>query len=234
MTISCLIVDDEPPAIRVLEKYVDRIPVLTLAGSCEDAFEAGRFLQEHPVDLLFLDINLPELSGITFVKTLPDPPLVIFTTAYPEFAVQGFELAATDYLVKPIAFERFLQAVNRASALLRQKKNPFVQAPAPARPVVVRADRKLFRLDPQEILYLEAYGDYVKIVTRQGNITPKTTLQELEDQLPEELFLRVHRSFLVAVPAIRYLEGNFLRIGEENIPIGQTYREQVLERLQKR
>lgn len=233
MNISCLIIDDEPLAIRVLEKYVRRVPHLDLAGSCGDAIEAGEFLQNNVIDLLLLDIHLPELSGIHFLKTLPDPPLVIFTTAYPEYAVEGFELEVQDFLVKPIAFDRFLKAINKVTQHLQnqQRLNHIGRLPLPNH-ILVKADRKIYKIDYDEVLYLQAYGDYVKIVRRSGTIVPKITLREMEDKLPSSRFVQVHRSYIVALDAIRYLEGNHLYIGKTIIPIGQLFRDGLLSRLE--
>jgi DNA-binding LytR/AlgR family response regulator len=235
MKISCLIVDDEPLAIRVLKKYVRRVPHLELAGSCGDAIEAGEFLQNQPVDLLLLDIHMPGLSGISFLKTLSDPPLVIFTTAYPEYAVEGFELEAQDFLVKPIAFERFLKAINKATQYLetRRRLEHLDNAPLPQH-LLVKADRKLYKIDYEDLLYFQAYGDYVKIVTREGTIAPKMTLKEMEEKLPASLFVQVHRSYIVALDAIQYIEGNHLHIRQTIIPIGQHYREGLLSKLEAR
>jgi DNA-binding LytR/AlgR family response regulator len=233
MTCSCLIIDDEPPAIRVLEKYIERAPQLRLAASFHDAISAAAFLRTQPVELLFLDIHLPELSGISFLRTLTDPPPVIFTTAYPQYAVEGFELQAIDYLVKPISFERFLRAVNRFLELQEQRQR-LRQPPspsAPPAPLLIRADRRLHRLDPDDIRYLQAYGDYVKIVTRQGNITPKAKLQDLEAQLPPAKFIRIHRSYIISLTAVTYIEGNHVHLTDENLPIGQSYREELMERM---
>lgn len=232
MTIRCLIVDDEPLAIRVLEKYIAQTPGLILAGSCPDAFEARSRLNKGPVDLLFLDIHLPEWSGISFLRSLQWPPAVIFTTAYPEHAVEGFELEALDYLVKPISLERFVKAVNKAANRLRQAQ-AYRQSKEVAGPayLLLRADRKLYKVDYCRIKYLKAYGDYVKVVTDDGPITPKTRLSDLEQQLPAERFARVHRSFIVALDRIRFMEGNHLHLDDLRIPIGLSYRDPLLRQL---
>lgn len=226
MTLTCYIIDDEPPAIKVLEHYIRQTPQLRLLGSATDPIKGMQAVREQNPQILFLDINMPRLSGISLLKALPRPPAVIFTTAYPEYALEGFELEAADYLLKPIAFERFLKAVNKAHRLLT--------APEPHEPpsfLLLQADRKLYRVPLQEILFLEAYGDYVKVHTSRQVYVPKTTLNQLEEELPADTFLRVHRSYLVALPGIRYMEGNFVMVGEVKVPVGRSYKERLLERL---
>ena len=227
MSIRTIIVDDEPLALRVLEKYVNSNPLLTLASNFTDPLEAFAYLQEHPVDLLFLDINMPELSGLALVRSLTHPPVVVFTTAYPEYAVEGFEVEAADYLVKPIAPERFLKAVEKAHRLLRpalkEESSQFL---------VVRADRKIYRLPLEDLLYLQAYGDYVKIVCRNKVITPKEKLRTLGEMLPADRFLRIHRSFIVALNKIEYMEGKLVHIAGQSIPVAQAQRDTLLDFLQ--
>jgi len=233
MKMKCLIVEDEAPASRVLQKYIERLPQLELMAVCGDAIEAGEYLQKENIDLLLLDIHLPELSGISWLRTLREPPLVIFTTAYPEYAVESFELEVLDYLVKPIAFERFLKAINKAAAELERKQPHRRLSEERQAFLTVRADRKLYKLNFEDIQYLQAYGDYVKIITRQGGITPKITLQEIEGRLPASQFIRVHRSYIVSLNAIQYMEGNHLRIGAQKIPVGKSNRDDLLKRLEE-
>ena len=228
MTLSCYIIDDEPPAIKVLEHYIRQTPQLQLLGSANDAILGMQAVQEQTPQLLFLDINMPKLSGISLLKALPHPPAVIFTTAYPEYALEGFELEAVDYLLKPISFERFLKAVNKAQRSFAPQETP----PPPAF-LLLQADRKLHRVLLEDIRYLQAYGDYVKVHTTKQLYVPKTTLNHLEEQLPSNLFFRVHRSFLVALQKIEYLEGNFVVVGDEKIPVGRRYREELVRRLQE-
>lgn len=230
MILNCLVVDDEPLSIRVIEKYLKELPQFKLVASCTDAFQAMPYLSEQQIDLLFLDINMPKLSGLSLLKSLQQAPLVIITTAYPEFAVESFELEVLDYLVKPISFDRFIKATSKA---LRQKeihRHLKQQTPAVSH-LMVKADRKLFQLKTEQIQYLQAYGDYVKIYTKEGMFLPKETLNQIEARLPKEQFIRVHRSFVVAGTAIKYLEGNFVFIGNEKIPVGKTYRQKVLNYL---
>lgn len=232
MKINCIIVDDEPLAIKVLEKYIKELPYLHLADKFHSAIKANEALQKQSVDLLFLDINMPKISGISLLKSLPNPPLVIFTTAYPEYAVEGFELEALDYLLKPFSFERFLKAVNKAVRQLEtaQKLQASDQSQISGN-LVIKADRKLYPLPFDSLLYLQAFGDYVKVFTKEKLYLPKETLQKLEKRLPGTQFIRVHRSYVVALEAIQYIEGNHLRINNQKIPIGQSYREQLLQHL---
>ncbi|MCB0596411.1 MAG: response regulator transcription factor [Lewinellaceae bacterium] len=228
MVLSCYIIDDEPPAIKVLERYIGQTPQLRLLGSATDAILGMQAVQELHPRLLFLDINMPKLSGIGLVKALAEPPAVIFTTAYPEYALEGFELEAVDYLLKPISFERFLKAVNKSQRL------PAVpEAPKTPAVLLLQADRKLYRVPLEEILYLQAYGDYVKVHAAGQLYVPKTTLNQLEEELPAGAFFRIHRSYLVSLARIQYLEGNFVVIGEDKIPVGRSYREGLLRKLQE-
>jgi DNA-binding LytR/AlgR family response regulator len=225
MTIRCLAVDDEPLSLRIIEKYVAELPHLQLVATCRDAFEAMETLRQREVDLLFLDVNLPKLSGISLVRTLDKIPPIIFTTAYPEYAVEGFELEAVDYLLKPFSFERFVKAVNRAAGKL--------SAMAKSLPghLLVKADKKLYKVNFQEILYLEAYGDYIKVFTQEKMLLTKERLAELEESLPDTLFIRIHRSYIVAVAAISFIEGNMVQVGTEKLPVSPSYKEHLLKKL---
>lgn len=224
LKIKTLILDDEYLAVRVLEKYVRQNPLLELAATFTAPLAAFAHLQEHAVDLILLDIDMPELSGLAFVRSLSDPPKIIFTTAYPEYAVEGFELEAVDYLVKPIAPERFLKAIEKVHRLYRSS----VPAEPETQHLLVRADRKIHRLPLEEILYLQAYGDYVKIVCRHKTVSPKEKLGALAESLPPDRFLRVHRSYIIAIDKIEYMEGNQVYIGGQPIPVAQSSREDLL------
>lgn len=235
MTLSCIIVDDEPLARDILEKYIMDCPMLDLHASCNSAFEAIEVLDKGGIQLVFLDINMPKLSGISMIRTLEDPPEIIFTTAYPEYAVEGFELDAVDYLVKPFSFERFMKSVNKASKRyemqLKKAGDTSVEDPSF---LTIKADGKIYRLQMTEIVLLEALGDYVKIHTGSGVITTHDTLKNLGRLLHEDQFMRVHRSYIIALDKIRFLEGNRLRIGEQDIPLGLSYRDHLIQYLQKK
>jgi DNA-binding LytR/AlgR family response regulator len=224
MKIKCLIVDDEPIARQILERYCAVLPQLQVLASCSNALEAKRLLESRPVDLLFLDINMPVLDGLAFLKTLGKPPQVIFTTAYKEFAHQAFDLAACDYLLKPFSLERFIVAVDKA----REKLEPKSQLPAETVAetyAYLKSEGKIYKLNFNEVCFAEADGNTVKIVTDSGLIRPAITFTALEALLPSATFIRLHRSFLINKDKIGHIEGNRVFIGTAQIPIGANYRE---------
>jgi DNA-binding LytR/AlgR family response regulator len=228
--LKCLVVEDEPLAQNVLKKYIGDHPSLELAAVCDNALTAQQVLAGEPIALLFLDINLPQLSGISFLKTLPRPPLVIFTTAYPEYAVQGFELDAIDYLVKPFSFERFLKAVNKAMEKWQRPANAVV---APSS-IFIKSDKKVYKINLDDILYLESLDDYVKLVTTQTSYLVNDTLKGLLEELPASQFIRVHKSYAIARNKIVFFEGNYVKIASTDIPIGASYREEIFNRLKEK
>jgi DNA-binding LytR/AlgR family response regulator len=225
-TFNCLIIDDEPLSRDVLRKYLDQVTELHLLGECSNAMEATGFLMKERVGLLFLDIEMPGLSGISFARSLTHAPLIIFTTAYPQFAVEGFELKAVDYLVKPYSLERFMKAVNRGLQLLNQE----TVTGAASRKMILKADKKLYAVEPSDILFLEAQGDYVRIVLTDKKLVVHGTLKHLIEILPEEEFMRIHKSFVVNLKQISFIEGNQVRIGEQLIPFSPARREELLGR----
>lgn len=220
--IKCIIVDDEPASREVLLKYTGDCPELELIQECKNAFEAGDVLQNHEVDLIFLDINMPKLSGIQFYKSLTKAPLVIFTTAYPEFAVEGFDLDAIDYLLKPFSFDRFLKAVNK----VKDKKSSSLPD---SNYIVLKADKKLYRINIVDISHLEAMGDYVKVFYNESHILVHDTFQNLLSNFTSSDIHRIHKSFAVSLSKIDCIEGNQVRIGDKSIPIGQSYRSEFLK-----
>lgn len=232
---KCVIIEDEPLAQNVLKKYIEDHPLLELAAICADALEAQTVLSQQIIQLLFLDINLPKLSGINFIKTLIHPPLVIFTTAYPEFAVEGFELDAADYLLKPFSFERFLKAVNKAMEKLNlsatTSQNSRQSSPTS---IFLKADKKIHKVDLSAILYIEAVGDYMKVVTDSGQLIVNETMKKIQEELPVSHFIRVHKSFIISRNKIRFIEGNYIQVGDKSIPIGATYRSEVLANIEKK
>jgi len=229
-------VDDEPLAREVLEKYITDCPQLNLIDSCSSAFEAIDSVKKNGVDLIFLDINMPKLSGISMIRTMDNPPEVIFTTAYPEFAVEGFELDAADYLVKPFSFERFMKAVNKAVRRfeMRTGGGPENGSQDNARYLMIKCDGKLYRVDFEMIYYLEAFGDYIKVHLEDGTLLTHDTLKRMESLLPGEKFLRIHRSFIIALNRIQFIEGNRIRIGSADIPVAASYREGLMKELDRR
>lgn len=231
---NLIIIDDEPLALDILETYIDQIPDLTLVGKCHSAIEARELLKERHIDAMFLDIQMPELTGIEFVKTLPKPPKVIFTTAYPNFALEGFELNAVDYLLKPISFERFQKAVEKLRQTDKHSFSEPVQATATSADFIfVKADKKFIKANFEDILYIEGLKDYVIIKTVSGRIITLQTMKSLEEKLPKSYFLRVHRSYIVNVRKINAIVGNMIEIGEKLdaklIPIGKNYRDYLAE-----
>jgi len=230
--IRCLVIDDEPPAQVILKKYIDQVSSLELAGICNNAIEAISFLQTHPVDLLFLDIQMPGLLGTKFIRTLDNPPKVIFTTAYRKFAVEGFELNAVDYLLKPISFDRFIMAINRVLQLNLQSSNGMSQEkdvkPDNNHPFLyVRSDRKMVKVLFEDILYIESLKDYLKIVSTNKTIITRQSISSLEEMLPKESFLRIHRSYIIAISKIDSYNGETIDIGKNELPIGRFFKHEV-------
>ena len=229
MRVNCIIVDDEPASREILEKYISDYTSLNLISSCTNAFEANEVINHEQIQLIFLDINMPKLSGIKFYKSLLEPPFVIFTTAYPEYAVEGFEVDAVDYLLKPFSFERFLKSVNKALNIFNQKysnnHNPFI---------VLKSDKKLFRVNINDINFLEALGDYVKVDFLCQSIMVHDTFQNLLSQLNESNLVRVHKSFAISLNKFDHIEGNMIKIRDKSIPIGQKYRADLLKIISSR
>lgn len=233
-TYNCLIADDEPIAREIIEGYCSHLPMLQVVASCANALEAKSAMQEHSVDILFLDINMPVLDGIAFLKTLRYPPQVIFTTAYKEYALNAFDLAAVDYLLKPFSLDRFIVAVDKAILRLQSiMPTPVtVQETLPAADAIfIKSDSKIFRIAFNDILFAEAQGNYTKIVTPQRTLLPGMTFTQLEQQLPGSLFIRVHRSFIINKTAITHIEGNRVFIHKVEIPIGNNYKEGFIKEL---
>jgi DNA-binding LytR/AlgR family response regulator len=233
--INCLIVDDEPIARDILENYCKHLDDLNIVASCSNALEAKAVLQNQNVGILFLDINMPILDGISYAKTLINKPQIIFTTAYKEFAADAFDLAACDYLLKPFSFDRFIIAIDKALVKLKaaspgshktnvrdRKKEEFL---------FIKADSKIYKVHFDEVLYAEAQGNYTKIVTIHTSLMPKMAFTSFEESLPQTLFLRTHRSFIINKSKIDHIEGNRIFIMNAEIPIGSNYREQLLKNL---
>ncbi|MEQ9092004.1 MAG: LytTR family DNA-binding domain-containing protein [Balneola sp.] len=222
--IRCIIIEDEPIARDVLKTYVQDTPSIVLVDEFENAVDGLAFLQKESIDLIFLDINMPKLSGISFLKSLDDPPKVIITTAYSEYALEGYELDVVDYLLKPFSFERFLKAVNKVALKKSETKEESI---------TVKADGKLFRISLSEILCAEALGDYVTLYTESQKLTFNSTLTSFIEELNSENFIRIHRSYAVSLSKINYVEGNIISIKEHEIPVGKSYREEFRKRFEK-
>lgn len=238
--INVLIVDDEPLALDILENFVGRIPELHLVKRCENALEAKEALEENHVDLMFLDIQMPQMTGVEFLKTLDDPPIVVFTTAYSNYAIEGFELNVLDYLLKPIAFDRFEKAVDKAITqhdLYAKAEYNDAARPEEVDHIYVKSDKKLIRVKYTDMIYIEGLKDYVIIRMDTGRVITLQTMKSLEEKLPRNMFRRVHRSYIVSIDKIRAIEGNMIEILEKgqlkHIPIGKNYKDELLRLIGK-
>jgi len=236
--LTCLIVDDEELARTLLENYIGRLPYLKLVGKCSNPIEALQLLQNQSVDLIFLDIQMPEMIGTDFLKSLSQKPLVVFTTAYAEYALEGYELNVVDYLLKPFPFERFLQAVNKASDLWKLKSKgestsitSSEDSATKKNYILVKSEHKIHRILFDDIRYIQSMREYVAYYTPNGRILSLGSLKKLETDLPKNQFLRIHKSYIIAKAKVSTLEGNMVHIGKEKIPIGASYREEVLKLL---
>ncbi len=232
MKMKCLLVDDEPPAIEVLRRYIDATPSLEIIAECHHGMEAFEFIQQNKVDLIFLDINMPRLSGTDLIKALPHPPKVIFTTAHREYAADGFDLNAVDYLLKPFSMDRFLKAVHKAqqSEFKTQTGSESIP-PDNDRFLYFRADRRMVKVMVNDIRYIESLKDYVKIIAGSQTIITKQTITAVEEMLPADQFLRIHRSFIVSLNKISSFSPQSVFIQKEEISIGPLYRNEVMKRL---
>jgi DNA-binding LytR/AlgR family response regulator len=235
--IRCLIVDDEPPAREVLRRYVEQLPMLELAGECANAIEAIRMLQQDNIDLIFLDIRMPQLNGNELLKVVKNPPAVIFTTAHAEYALEGYDLDVLDYLLKPIRFDRFIKAVNK---IIQMNGHRFIEAESHAEEekrepfVYFRCDRKMVRVMLNDILYIESMKDYVKIFTGSGMLMTKQSITSVEAMLPEREFIRTHRSYIISLDKVKTFTNELIGVGKTEIPIGKLFRNNVIKLLHSR
>ncbi len=224
--IKCIIVDDEPLAQEVLERFLGNIRELELVAKCNNALEAFEVLNNEVVDLMFLDISMPVISGIDFLRSLRKAPAVIITTAHPDFALQGYELDVVDYLVKPVSLERFMKAVNKAIDRIRLQTH--VEKSIKADFMFVKSDQKLIRINFSDISYIEGMKDYVKIFTKEKMIVTLHTMKFFESSLPSDQFARVHKSYIVNTASIKSIYGNELELQQTRIPIGSSYKDQLM------
>jgi two-component system LytT family response regulator len=221
--LKCVVVDDEPMAREILEIYIAKTPKLDLIASCKNAAEAIFLLQDNEVDVFFLDINMPEITGLSLAKIINQKSQIIFTTAYREYAIDGFNLNVIDYLLKPISFDRFLQAVQKvAQSEIIENNTDFM---------FVRSDRKMVKIDFNTILYIESLSDYVKIFTSEKTIVVRETITSLEEKLPVKKFIRIHRSFIISLQNITLYTNEFIEINQKALPISRSYKESVLQKL---
>lgn len=234
--IQCIIIDDEPLARKGLKEYINDVEFLQLRGEFDSPLKATRILGEGNVQLIFLDIQMPKITGLDFFKSLVNAPPVIFTTAYPQFALDGFELNALDYLVKPISFDRFLKAALRAKEYVEVRQKNLAEGAGKEEKEAfffIKADNKLVKIFYDDILFAEALQNYVAIQTLSKKYITYLTFKSIEDYLPQDLFIRTHKSFIVSAARIDNIEGNEIRIGEHHIPISRSSKEEVMEKLLK-
>lgn len=231
--ISCVIVDDEPVARDILASYVAKIPNLELVKSCKNAMEAFEVANQQKIDIFFLDINMPDISGLSLAKSINQKSKIIFTTAYREYAIDGFNLEAVDYLLKPISFDRFLQAINKyfQGIPVTENEQKVPSTVIKSNFIFVRSDRKMVKINFEEMLYVESLSDYIKIYLSDKTITTRETISNIESKLPTKNFLRIHRSYIVNLNKAVSYTNEFVEIGKNAIPISRTYKENVLKKL---
>ena len=231
MKLTCLIIDDEPVARKGLAEYVDEIAFLQLVAQCENPVKAATYLNEQSIDLIFLDIHMPKVSGIDFLKTLRNPPLVIFTTAFTEYALEGYSLDVVDYLMKPITFDRFFKAAQKAHDVYQLKHLAAEHKESQVDYFFIKCDGRFEKVEFSAVKYIESLQNYVVIHTRDKKLITYITLSGLENQLPKEQFMKVHKSFIVSIAAIKSIDGNEVVIGEARIPISRNLKEHVVNRI---
>jgi len=229
----CLLVDDEPPALEILRTYITSTPMLEIAGECSHALAAFEFLQLNRVDLIFLDVQMPRLLGTDLLKSIPNPPKVIFITAHRDYAVEGFELGVVDFLLKPYSFDRFLRAVHKVLDLEQRNQLPNKEPALTQtdRFLYVRADRKMVKVMVDDIQYIESLKDYLRIIVGEQQVITKQTISALEEMLPENDFMRIHRSFIVSLKKIDSYNQHAVFIGKTELPVGPLYKQEIKKRL---
>ena len=233
MKLNCIIIDDEPLARKGLREYIQDVDFLQLVGEFDSPLKATEVLTNQKIDLMFLDIHMPKITGLEFLRSLQHPPHVVFTTAYPQYAVDGFDLNVLDYLVKPVSFDRFLKAAMKAKDVISKMSVSGSPGSTIEDYVFIKADNKLVKIFYNDILYVEALQNYVTIHTTNKKYITYLTFKSMEESLPADQFIRVHKSYLVSASKIESIEGNCIRIGQHEIPISRTVKEEVLEKLLK-
>lgn len=231
--LQIMIVDDEPIARDIMETYISKVPTLQLAGTCSNALEAFQLLNKQRIDIMLLDINMPEITGIDFLKTIKHPPKVIFTTAYAEYALESYELDAIDYLLKPVPFDRFLKAINKATEAIKANGKPVLQeAPSAVnvsdKLMFVKSGGRLIKVDLSRLWFVEGLKDYITLWTEQGKVVVHSTMKHVEEHLIQHHnFARVHKSYIVNLDYIDEVDGNTIRIKGQSVMIGNTYRDEI-------
>ena len=239
MKIRCIAIDDEPPAIHQMEEYIKRVPFLDLISTFDNGISAIEFLKENEVDLLFLDIEMEGLTGIQMLKVIKNKPFVILTTAYDSYAIQAFDLDVTDYILKPISFERFFKAVEKVSELMKEKKQNVSVSNTQPLPeeknyIFVKTEYRMQRVDFKDILYIEGLKEYLIIKMITGRVITLQSFKHMEEMLPSSNFIRVHKSYMVALDKIEFIERNRIKIADKLIPVGDTYKKVFYEALGNR
>jgi DNA-binding LytR/AlgR family response regulator len=229
--LSCIIVDDEPVARKILQEFTEQVPFLDLVGKFESAMKAEEFLKIRRTDLIFLDIEMPKISGLQMLKRNNIESMVILTTAFPQYALDGYELDIIDYLLKPFALQRFLKAVQKAKDFAEMKTQTGLPLPSY---IFIKSEKRIEKVELAEILYAEVLGNYVTVVTERKRIIAYLTMKSLESQLPDADFIKIHQSFLVNRSKIESVEGNELRVGDKSLPISRNYRESVTSLINER
>lgn len=222
--LSCIVVDDEPMGIEIIESFINKTPQLKLINTFDNAIDALRYIEANKIDIAFLDINMPEINGISLAKLIGDKSKIIFTTAHREFAIEGFNLNVTDYLLKPIAYDRFIKAVNK----LKPKQNADNSSY-----IFVRSDRKMIKINFEDISHIESLSDYIKIHLYNKTIITRETISNIESKIPSQNFIRTHRSYIVSIKAIESFTNEYIEINKKAIPISRSYKESVLKTLQQ-
>lgn len=231
-TFNCLIVDDELLARTLLQEFVSKIPSLHIAGLCKNPLEAMDIMRNQNIDILFLDIQMPELTGIEFLKLMNEKPAIILTTAYSEYALEGYQLDVTDYLLKPFSFDRFLKAANKAMDQAVIKRNKSENTPnSQDEYVMLHADHKIYRVAFTDIKYIEGLKEYVSYYTSEKRIIVLQSLKSIEESLPADKFIRIHKSYIVPIARIKNLDGNQVQIGDKMLPVGRSYKDELLRRV---
>lgn len=228
-----MIVDDEAIARDIIATHISKIENISIVASCSNAMEAFNIISNHNIDLLFLDINMPEISGISFAKSINKNIKIIFTTAYRDYAVEGFELQAVDYLLKPISFERILKSINTYFEVYGQPKTPDEKPIENGNFMFVRSDRRMIKIDFEAIVYIESFSDYIKIHLENEVIVTRETISAIEVKLPKNQFLRIHRSYIISIPHINSFTNEHVEINNKALTISRSYKKDVLERLER-
>lgn len=233
MQINAIIVDDEPLAQNIILQYAKEIFNLNIVGVCNDALEALKAISESPVDLMFLDINMPKLSGIDFLRNIKNPPLVVFTTAYTDYALESYELNALDYLKKPFSFERFLKAIQKAEDQIKLMHPPLPAEEVKNKSLFIKSNKKVHKVSIDEIFYIEGLGDYIMIHLKDSHLVTNSSMKKMEDMLPAKDFFRIHKSFIIRFDKITSIEGNLVEINKKKLPIGNNFRQDFLDMISR-